>query len=212
MDCPIICFWHSERVYISSKGFYVFSFYHVVYVVTSCFLFSFYSPYVILLRIVLLIPKVSHGKPELPTTAILILSQLKPIGSLSSIVSGKEESGLVGVWNLEPLASGGQSGPKLFPHVICLFLYAWEKNSEQDLFCRGSSANLHRLHTCENKVPFWDFSRFAVTRAIGEHSNHYANVRSRVVYWLRLLLIPDCVDEFVIYIQSSMSHSCATPE
>ena len=30
-------------------------------------------------------------------------------------------------------------------------------------FCRGSSANLPRLHTCENKVPFWDFSQFAVT-------------------------------------------------
>ena len=166
MDYPIICFWHSERVYISSKGIYVFSFYHVVYVVTSCFLFSFYSPYVILLGIVLLIPKVSHGKPELPTTTILILLRLKPIGSLSSIVSGKEESqpgGCVIVWNLEPLASGGRSGPKLFPHVICQFLYAWEKNSEQDLFCRGSSANLPRLHTCENKVPFWDFSRFAVT-------------------------------------------------
>ena len=73
MDCPIVCFWHSERVYISSKGFYVFSFYHVVYVVTSCFLSSFYSPYVILFRIVQLIPKVSHGKPELPTTTILIL-------------------------------------------------------------------------------------------------------------------------------------------
>ena len=25
-------------------------------------------------------------------------------------------------------------------------------------FCRGSSANLPCLHTCENKVPFWDFS------------------------------------------------------
>ena len=43
------------------------------------------------------------------------------------------ESGLVGVWivwNLEPLASGGQSGPKLVPHIICQFLYAWEKKSE----------------------------------------------------------------------------------
>ena len=98
MDCPLICF-DTLNVYIynRSKGIYVFSFYHVVYVVASCFPFSFYSPYVILLGIVLLIPKVSHGKPELPTTAILILSQLKPIGSLSSIVSGKEESGLVGV-------------------------------------------------------------------------------------------------------------------
>ena len=30
-------------------------------------------------------------------------------------------------------------------------------------FCRGSSANLPRLHTCENKVPFWDYRQFAVT-------------------------------------------------
>ena len=48
--------------------------------------FSFYSPYVILLRTVLLIPKVSHGKPELPTTTILILLQLSPIGPYSSII------------------------------------------------------------------------------------------------------------------------------
>ena len=86
VDCPIICFWHFERVHNCSKGFYVFSCYHVVYVVTSCFLFSFYSPYVILLRIVLLIPKVSHGKPELPTTTILILLRLKPVGPYSSVV------------------------------------------------------------------------------------------------------------------------------
>ena len=37
-------------------------------------------------------------------------------------------------------------------------------------FCRGSSANLPRLHTCENKVPFWDFSQFAVT-LVTESSN-----------------------------------------
>ena len=68
------------------------------------------------------------------------------------------------MWNLEPLASGGQSGPKLIPHVICQYLYAWEKKTlNEDLFYRGSSANLPRLHTCENKVPFWDFSQFAVT-------------------------------------------------
>ena len=70
------------------------------------------------------------------------------------------------VWNLEPLASGGQSGPKLVPHVICQVLYAWEKTLNEDLY-RGSSANLPRLHTCENKVPFWDFSRFSVTLCWG---------------------------------------------
>ena len=37
------------------------------------------------------------------------------------------------------------------------------KTLSEDLFYRGSSANLPRLHTCENKIPFWDFSQFAVT-------------------------------------------------
>ena len=37
------------------------------------------------------------------------------------------------------------------------------KTLNEDLFYRGSSANLPRLHTCENKVPFWDFSQFLVT-------------------------------------------------
>ena len=70
MDYPIICVWHFERIYIynRSKELMYFSFYHVVYVIISCFPFSFYSPYIILLRTVLLIPKASHGKPELPTT------------------------------------------------------------------------------------------------------------------------------------------------
>ena len=37
------------------------------------------------------------------------------------------------------------------------------KTLNEDLFYKGSSANLPRLHTCENKVPFWDFSQFAAT-------------------------------------------------
>ena len=72
-------FWHFESVYNCSKGIHVFLCYHVVYgvlcrsttnLLLSHFLFSFYSPYVISLRIVLLIPKISHGKLELPTTTI----------------------------------------------------------------------------------------------------------------------------------------------
>ena len=39
------------------------------------------------------------------------------------------------------------------------------KTLNEDLFYRGSSANLPRLHTCKNKVPFWDVSQFAVTLA-----------------------------------------------
>ena len=37
------------------------------------------------------------------------------------------------------------------------------KTLNEDLFYKGSSANLPRLHTCKNKVPFWYFSQFAVT-------------------------------------------------
>ena len=38
------------------------------------------------------------------------------------------------------------------------------KTLNEDLFYKGSSANLPRLPTCENKVPFWDFKEFAVTQ------------------------------------------------
>ena len=38
-----------------------------------------------------------------------------------------------------------------------------KKTLNEDLFYKGSSANLLRLHTCKNKVPFWDFKEFAVT-------------------------------------------------
>ena len=38
-----------------------------------------------------------------------------------------------------------------------------KKTLNEDLFYKGSSANLPRLHTCKNKVPFWDFKEFAVT-------------------------------------------------
>ena len=66
------------------------------------------------------------------------------------------------VWNSELLASGGQSSHKLFPHIIYQFLCAREKTLNEDLFYEGSSASLPCLHTCENKVPFWDFKEFAV--------------------------------------------------
>ena len=33
------------------------------------------------------------------------------------------------------------------------------KTLNEDLFYRGSSANVPRLHTCENKTPFWDKSK-----------------------------------------------------
>ena len=38
-----------------------------------------------------------------------------------------------------------------------------KKTLNEDLFYKGSSANLPRLHMCENKIPSWDFKEFAVT-------------------------------------------------
>ena len=38
-----------------------------------------------------------------------------------------------------------------------------KKTLNKDLFYEGSSASLPRLHTCENKVSFWDFKEFVVT-------------------------------------------------
>ena len=100
--------------------------------VVSHFLFSFYSPYVILLRIVLLIPLKYHtGNRSCRLLQYNIITtktyRLSRGGSLVALV------GVWIVWNLEPLASGGQSGPKLISHVICQVLYAWEKNSERGL-------------------------------------------------------------------------------
>ena len=108
--------------------------------VMSYFCFSFYSPYVILLKIVLLIPLKYHtGKPELPTTIINIITS-QPRGPYLPLSRGGRLVVLVGVcivWNLEPLASGGQSSPKLIPHIICQFLCARGKNSEWGLILQG---------------------------------------------------------------------------
>ena len=83
--------------------------------------------------------KISHGKPELPTTIINIITS-KPRGPYLPLFKRRKTSDLVCVcivWNFEPLASGGQSGHKLIPHIICQFFYAWEKNSERGLILQG---------------------------------------------------------------------------
>ena len=48
-----------------------------------------------------------------------------------------------------------------------------KKTLNEDLFYKGSSANLPRLHTCENKVPFWDFKEFAVTIVYNYGFNYF---------------------------------------
>ena len=71
MDCPIIICFDTLKVYITVVKEFMY-FYVITWsmLLLHASLFSFYSPDVILLRIVLLIPKISHGKPELPTTTI----------------------------------------------------------------------------------------------------------------------------------------------
>ena len=109
---------------------------HVFYeFVTSCFLFSFYSPYVILLRIVLLIPLKYHTGNRSCRLLQYNIITTKPIGPYLPLSRGRKESDLVGVWivwNLEPLASGGQSGHKLIPPhnmpvLICLRKKLWTR-------------------------------------------------------------------------------------
>ena len=48
-----------------------------------------------------------------------------------------------------------------------------KKTLNEDLFYKGSSANLPRLHTCKNKVRFWDFKEFAVTVCINSYIYKY---------------------------------------
>ena len=149
MDCSIIIYFDTLKVYmivvkdscilmlprgLSCSLQFCYEF------VTSCFLFSFYSPYVILLRIVLLIPLKYHtGNRSCRLLQYNIITS-QPRGPYLPLSRGRKESDLVGVWivwNLEPLASGGQSSPKLIPHIICQFLYAWEKNSKRGLILQG---------------------------------------------------------------------------
>ena len=119
------------------------------------------------LKIVLLIPfKISHGKPELQTTIInIITSKLR--GPYLPLFSGRKSSGLGGSVDSVKFGTpchGGQSSHKLIPHIICQSYMHEEKTLDEVLFYKGSSASLPRLHRCENKVPFWDFKEFAVTK------------------------------------------------
>ena len=49
---------------------------------------------------------------------------------------------------------------------------------------KESSASLPRLHTCENKVPLWDFKEFAVTESMWSLGfNPLSTVTISVVLW-----------------------------
>ena len=147
MDCPfIIHIWHFESVSLCTvKDSCVFmlprglccSLLFCYEFVESHFLFSFSSPNVILLRIVLLIPLKYHtGNRSCRLLQYNIITTKTYRSIFFHCLGERKSTDLVGVWtvwNLEPLASGGQSGPKLIPHVIYQVLYAWEKNSDRGL-------------------------------------------------------------------------------
>ena len=108
--------------------------------VISYFFSSFMSPYVILLKTVLLIPLKYHTGNRNCRLLELILLRLNLEVHIFHCSRGGRLAALVGVcivWKLEPLASGRQSSPKLIPHIICQFLFAWEKNSEQGHILQG---------------------------------------------------------------------------
>ena len=65
------------------------------------------------------------------------------------------------------------------------------KTLNEDLFYRGSSANLPRLHTCKNKVPFWDFSQFAVTLAMIRTFSYDKQLQKVPVRILILTIVTD---------------------
>ena len=138
VDCEIIICFDTLKVYITVvKEFMYFYVTTWSMLLLHASLFSFYSPNVILLRIVLLIPLKYHTQNQSCRLLQYNIITTKTYRSIFFHYLGEgSESGLVGVWivwNLEPLASGGQSGPKLVPHIIFQFLYAWEKNSERGL-------------------------------------------------------------------------------
>ena len=111
------------------------------------------------LKIVLLIPLKYHTGNRNCRLLWLILLRINLEVHIFDCSRGGRLAALVGVcivWNLEPLASGGQSSHKLIPHILCQVLCTREKTLNEDLFCKGSSASLPRLHTYENKDPFWD--------------------------------------------------------
>ena len=58
------------------------------------------------------------------------------------------------------------------------------KTLNEDLFYKGLSANLPRLHTCKNKVPLWDFSQFAVT-----HCSKRIGTLVDITFTFRLVLL-----------------------
>ena len=144
----------------------------------SCLFSSFCPPYVILLKIVLLIPLKYHtGNRSCRLLQYNIITS-KPRGPYLPLFLGRKKSDLVGagiVLNLEPLASGGQSGHKLIPHIIYQFLCAREKK----LWTRTYSTR-DQVPTCPVFTRAKIKSRFVIFKNLPSHHHQglFACVKS----------------------------------
>ena len=99
------------------------------------------------------------------------------------------------VWNLEPLASGGQSGHKLIPHIICQFLYAREKKK---LWTRTYSTR-DQVPVCPVFTRAKIKSRFGIFNNLPSHL-WYVNILN----W-KLIILDDCFDRLILTIFTNLS-------
>ena len=99
------------------------------------------------------------------TTIINIITS-QPRGPYLPLSRGGRLVALVGVyivWNLEPLASGSQSSPKLIPHIICQFLCARGKNWTRTYSTRD------QVPTCPVFTRAKIKSRFGILKNLPSH-------------------------------------------
>ena len=71
-----------------------------------------------------------------------------------------------------------------------------KKTLNEDLFYKGSSANLPRLHTCENKTPFWNKSKVFASQC--EKRDKYLDLaRELKKLWnMKVTIIPIVIGAF----------------
>ena len=71
-----------------------------------------------------------------------------------------------------------------------------KKTLNEDLFYKGSSASLPRLHTCENKAPFWDKSKFFASQ------NHYTVFKQMIDIKLNYQCLIGILETIYLYAKS----------
>ena len=121
--------------------------------------FQLHSPQFILTKCPIHLLKILHGKLELSTTINNNIIS-KPRGPISSIIFGVgRRSGLVGVCEHEkwkPIASSGQSSPKLTPTLSASFPTPKKGILTGTYFVRDQVPDCPVFTHAKNKLPFWD--------------------------------------------------------